>query len=299
VKKIVRQFYYWITLLFLKLVQILPCSFSVRLGGVLGGIAYRCVSKARRITESNLGSSFPAMSEQERRRVARQVFVNQGKNAFELFSFPKLSGEDIGRLAPIENIEGMRRALERGKGVLIGSAHCGNWELMGASLAAAGFPINVIARRIYIDGLNDLLVGLREQKGYHVILRSARDSARQMLRSLRHNEAIGMLIDQDTAVPGVFVDFFGRPAWTPSGLATLALRTGASVVLALDVRLPGDRHKVVIKGPYNLPSTGDEGKDVAAITQLITKDTETHIRTYPDQWVWMHERWKTRPETSH
>jgi KDO2-lipid IV(A) lauroyltransferase len=116
-----------------------------------------------------------------------------------------------------------------------------------------------------------------------------------MLRSLRHNEAIGMLIDQDTDVPGVFVDFFGRPAWTPSGLAALALRTNAAVVLALDCRLPDDHHEVVVKGPIELIRTGNKDNDILENTRRISLMIEEHIRAYPDQWVWFHERWKTQP----
>ena len=103
-----------------------------------------------------------------------------------------------------------------------------------------------------------------------------------------------MLIDQDTQVPGVFVNFFSRQAWTPSGLASIALKTDAQVVLALDTRLPDDSHKAIITGPIELVRTGDHEKDVLENTGMITKLIEEHIRAYPGQWVWMHERWKTQ-----
>ena len=102
-----------------------------------------------------------------------------------------------------------------------------------------------------------------------------------------------MLIDQDTDVPGVFVDFFSRPAWTPSGLAVLALKTGASVVLALDVRLENDKHTPILAGPIEMKRTDNLDRDVLDNTQAITELIEEHIRKYPSQWVWMHERWKT------
>lgn len=272
----------------------MPLRLAVTCGGLLGFVAYYCVAQARRDVLNGLAASFPDWSDVTRRRIGREVFVNQGKNAFELFSFPRLSKDDILRLAPIENRPAFDAALARAKGVLIAGAHCGNWEFMGASLAQAGYPINVIARRIYIEQLNDMLVGYRTSKGEKVILRSDASSAREMLRSLRHNESIGMLIDQDTDVPGVFVDFFGRKAWTPSGLATLALRTGAAVILALDVRMPDDTHRVQLSGPIELTKTGNMDTDVLSNTQRISDMIEQHIRRYPAQWVWMHRRWKTQ-----
>jgi KDO2-lipid IV(A) lauroyltransferase len=116
-----------------------------------------------------------------------------------------------------------------------------------------------------------------------------------MLKALKNREIIALLIDQDTAVPGVFVDFFSKEAWTPSGMAVLAHRTDASVVLALDVRMPDDTHRAIIK-PIEIKRTGDMDKDILETTRAVTKMIETHIRQYPEQWVWMHERWKTRPE---
>jgi Kdo2-lipid IVA lauroyltransferase/acyltransferase len=293
-KPIIRQMYYWCARLFAFLVQCLPYRGAVVLGGMLGSAGFSLIRKSRRIVLDQLRRSFPERSEGDIIRIGHEVFVNQGKNAFELFSFPRLGKDDIDRIAAIENRAAIEEGLRRGKGVLLASAHCGNWEFMGASLSLGGFPVNVIARRIYIEGLNRMLVGYRTSKGMKVILRSGQESARQILRSLRHNETIGMLIDQDTAVPGVFVDFFGRKAWTPSGLATLALRTGASVVLALDVRMPGDVHRVVLKGPLTLTNTGNIEADVHANTAMITALIEEHIRKYPSQWVWMHERWKTQ-----
>ena len=292
-RKILRRGYYLFAALLAKCILLLPFTVAVKAGGLLGLAAYYVTAASRRRTIQNLAGAFPEKNAAEIRAIARSVFFNQGKNLFELFSFPKLSSEKMLSLCRIVNRECMAEAFKKGKGVLIASAHCANWEMMGATLSLSGFPINVIARRIYIEELNDMLVRLRLSKGVRVILRSGRESAREILRSLRHNEAIGILIDQDTAVPGVFADFFGKKAWTPSGLSTLAMRTGASVVLALDVRLPGDAHEVVLSGPFDFERTGNDDADVARHTQLITKKIEDHIRLHPAQWVWMHDRWKT------
>ena len=274
----------------------MPYSFAVKCGGWLGTASYYVAGKARRIAEQNLSRSYPDKTRKEICETARKVFCNQGKNLFELFSFPKLDKKDFERLVTFETRGNLEKAMQAGKGVFLASAHCGNWEIMGAALSLTGFPINVIARRVYIEGLNRMLVGFRSSKGVKVILRSGRESAREILRSVRQKECIGILIDQDTSVPGVFVDFFGRQAWTPSGLASLALRTGAAVVMALDMRMPGDTHKIILSEPVKLEVTGDTEKDIAVNTQAISRMIEAHIRLCPDQWVWMHERWKTRPQ---
>jgi KDO2-lipid IV(A) lauroyltransferase len=295
VKKIIRQLYYAVALLFSKIVLLMPYETAVRCGGALGLLAYHVVSDARRITEQNLAAAFPGKTAAEIKGTAKQVFINQGKNLFELFSFPKIDGEKLSGLVSIDNIGAFSEGFSAGKGFLIASAHCGNWEIMAAAIARAGVPLNVIAKRIYIEGLNRLLVGMRNLKGVKVILRSGSGAARDMLRALRNKEALGLLIDQDTDVPGVFIEFFGRKAWTPSGLATLAFRTGAAVVLALDARMPDDTHEVFITGPIQMRKSGlGPEQDLVFNTQVITSLIEDHIRKYPAQWVWMHKRWKTQ-----
>jgi len=298
VKKVIRYCYYLVALVISACIRVMPYGFAVWLGGVLGRGAYTLIPEARRIAKENLRRSFPEKTAGEIASLARRVFINQGKNTFELFSFPRLTKDDIHRLVRIENVEAITRGMADGKGVLLASAHCGNWEILGAALSQSGFGVNVIARRIYIEGLNRLLLGLRLSQGMRIIMRSGQESARQMLRSLRNNEILAMLIDQDTDVPGVFVDFFGCPAWTPSGLAALASRAGAAVVLALDIRQPDGSHRVIIRGPLQLSCSGDKDRDTLDNTQMITAMIEQHIRQYPDQWVWIHRRWKTQQKTA-
>lgn len=294
-KSIRRKLYYFAALIFSKLVLLLPYRMAVRTGGALGYFAYHAVSKSRRLAEKNISAAFPEKSVNEVKAIALGAFINLGKNLFELFSFPKITKENINGIVEIVNREAMEKGFAKGKGVIVGSAHCGNWEMIGTSFALNGIPMNAIARRIYIEELNKMLVDFRENKGYKVILRSGREAAKQMLRTLRSNESLGILIDQDTVVPSVFVDFFGRKAWTPSGMAVLAMKTGAPVVFVVDQRLPDDRHKVICAGPVEMRDSGNTEDDIRHNTQLITSMTEEHIRKYPDQWVWIHDRWKTQP----
>ena len=293
-KKLIRKLYYLVIVFFFNLVRVMPLKLAVGFGGFLGGMAYHLIGKSRAVTEENLRKAFPEKKEDEIRSIARDVFVNQGKNAFEVFYYPKLSTENIRALSVIRNEEGYSKARALGKGVIMASAHCASWEFLGAALSARGFVINVIAKRVYIESLNKMLLDLRNSKGLKIIFRSDSDSAKKMLRALRSGETLAMLIDQDTDVPGVFADFFSRPAWTPSGLAAIALKTGAAVIVALDTRLPDDTHEVSITGPLELSVSGDKDRDVRENTQMITGLIEDHIRRNPSQWVWMHERWKTQ-----
>ena len=292
-KTTLRYLYYIFALVFSKAILLLPYKLAVKIGSLIGILGFHFASKARKITIKNLEQAFSNKSKEEIRKIAKLVFENQGKNLFELFSFPKLNKEKINSLVEIENLDGFKKALSYGNGVLLASAHCGNWEIMGAALALNGMPINVIAKKIYIPQLNSMLVGFRKSKGVNVILRSEINTARQMLRALRNNESIAMLIDQDTAVPGVFVNFFNRLAYTPSGLVTIAIKTNASILLALDERLENDRHKIILS-PIELKLTDNFDADVLYNTAYITQLIENHITRLPSQWVWMHERWKTK-----
>ena len=296
-KKYIRKCYYYAAYLFSKLVLFLPYKFSVVfLADVLGWLAYYVVSDARKKARKHLTMCFPDKSLKEINKIIKNVFKYEAKNFFELLNFPKMSNEFFDSIAFMEESqqEIFKKLLERKKGILALSGHCGNWEMLAAGVAKH-FPLNVIARKIYIEELNDMLVKYRNMKNVKVILRSEKSSARKMIKALKDNEIIAMLIDQDTSVQSVFVDFFGMPASTPLGLASIALKVGTPVVLAVDKRLPGGKHKFIISDEILPPqSCGDFDADVKNFTAKLTKCLEDFIRENPEQWVWFHERWKTK-----
>lgn len=296
-KKYIRKCYYYAAYLFSKLVLILPYKFSVVfLADVLGWLAYYVVADARKKARKHLTMCFPDKSLEEINKIIKNVFKYEAKNFFELLNFPKMSDEFFDSIALMEESQQQifKKLLERKKGILALSAHCGNWEMLAAGVAKH-FPLNVIARKIYIEELNDMLVKYRNMKNVKVILRSEKSSARKMIKALKDNEIIAMLIDQDTSVQSVFVDFFGMPASTPLGLASIALKVGTPVVLAVDKRLPGGKHKFVISDEILPPqSCGNFDDDVKNFTAKLTKCLEDFIRENPEQWVWFHERWKTK-----
>jgi KDO2-lipid IV(A) lauroyltransferase len=296
IAKIRRRIYYYGALMFSKLVLLLPYKFSVGfLSDLFGGLAYYVARPAANIAIKNLRERFPDKSKKEVIKITKQIFCNEAKNFFELANFPRMDSKFLKNISTVENENLIIESLKKGKGILFVSAHAGNWEITAAAVAELGVPVNVVARKIYIDQLNSMLVKYRESKKVKVILRDAPDSARKLLRALKKGEIIAMLIDQDTEVAGVFVDFFGEKAWTPSGLAVLALRTGADVLVGLDKRVDKYFHRTVVSGPITIVSSGDRDKDVENLTQKASSILEEHIRHYPDQWVWFHERWRTRP----
>ena len=296
-KKYIRKGYFYVAWLFSKLVLALPYKFAVGfLSDTIGWLAYYVVADARKKARKHLTMCFPQKTQQEINKIIKTIFKYEAKNFFEMLNFPKMSDKFFDSIAKMqqEQKEIFNKLLERKKGLLLLSGHIGNWEMIAAGIAKY-YPLNVIAKKIYIDELNDMLVKYRSMKNVKVILRSEPSSARKMLKALRNNEILGMLIDQDTSVQSVFVDFFGKPASTPLGLASIALKVGSPVVLSVDKRLPNGKHQFVISDEIIPPeSTGDFDTDVKNFTAKLTKYLEDFIRENPEQWVWFHERWKTK-----
>jgi len=216
-----------------------------------------------------------------------------GKNLIEFMSFPHMSNAQTQEIVVFEGKAHIDRALAQGRGAIILTGHFGNWELLAASLVAQVAPLSPIARRVRSKRLDLLVRACRQKAGY---LSIDRDSAtRDALRCLRRNELLGLLADVDTNVDGVFVDFFGRPAHTPYSPVAIALKTGATILPTFIVRQPDDSHCVIVEPPLVLKKTGNREQDFLVNTQNFTEIIESYVRRYPEQWIWMHERWKTQP----
>ena len=174
------------------------------------------------------------------------------------------------------------------------TGHIGNWELMGHAVRL-GTPVSVIAAPIEPEQVNDMIVGLRASMGVRTILRSRPGASRELIRVFKENRVLGILIDQDTDVESAFVDFMGRPAWTPTAAASMALKFGAPVIFGYVQRGKDNRHTITIEGPLELIHSGDPNMDIIANTAMLTKKIEDAIRQNPEQWVWMHRRWRRQP----
>ncbi|MHB9097457.1 MAG: lysophospholipid acyltransferase family protein [Syntrophales bacterium] len=273
--------------------QGIPVSLRRALFIGLFRLFYLLVPRQRLIAIHNLRCAFPEKSDDEIIRIARDVYRNMGIMAAEFFDIPRLTKENIGKFVEAEGLEHCLRALEKGRGVLFFTGHFGNWELSAAAGALLIKPAAVIYRKLDNALLEHLVLHVRSASGN--ILLPKEHAMRAMIRSLKRNELVGILIDQNVAwYEGVFVDYFGRPACTTNGLALLALHTGAPVLPAYTVRLPDGRYRLVIGPEVEVTRTGDRDADVLANTQRFTKVIEEIVRRYPDQWFWVHQRWKTQ-----
>jgi len=267
---------------------------ALNLGKCLGLWAYFAIPRERKKVQEGLWTAFgQTMGAASLGRLARQVYVDLGKNAIEAMRLRVTSKQELQRLVKAEGLDRVDRALARGNGLIFLTGHLGCWELDGAYVASLGYPLHVIAKPLRDSRLDRLLVETRQRTGVRNIARG--QNTRDILRALRRKEAVAILIDQDTKVDGVFVDFFGRPAYTPSGAVVLAMRTGAPIVPITIHREPDDSHHVQVDPEITLVETGNAQQDRRANTQRCMDALERRIREHPSQWVWMHERWKTKP----
>jgi len=275
----------------------LPWTAAQALGRGLGLVAYGCLRGHRRLSLRHLEQALgDRVSVSERRRIARGAFQHLGQSAMEWLQLPKLSNEEVQRLVRCEGVEHLRQVVAQGRGGIILTAHFGNWELLARCLTSLGFQGGVLARRLRYPEYEQFLIELRKQQGIQTV---ARGSAKDIAKLLRSNQLVGILPDQDIdSVEGMFVDFFGRAAYTPLGPAALSLMTGAPIIPCFMIRQPTG-FRFVVEPPLPLPrqepDTHDRGEAIAQLTRAWSRVVESHIRREPSQWVWMHRRWKTQP----
>lgn len=245
----------------------------------------------------NVSRAFPEGKALIAEALARGVFTSLGRNAFDALSLVHLSREAILGLCRIEGEEHLRVPYERRNGVIALTGHIGCWELLGAYFSEKGYKVNVIARELSDGRLNDMLARMRRRHGIVSIPRGG--GAVAGYRALRKGEMLGMLVDQDIDVDGVFVPFFGIPAHTPRGAAVFALRSGASIV-PMGIHLqPGGSHRITVLPELGSPPAAlSEEERIDELTGRCSAAIERLIRIYPQQWVWFHDRWRKRPEDS-
>jgi KDO2-lipid IV(A) lauroyltransferase len=284
----------------IRLFSLVPLRLALAVGTAVGRLAWLVARGTRRQMLAQLATAFPEKSEAERERIARASLVHLGWLTAEVITVPRWRDrlEGYVGLAPgTEEI--LRSALARGKGLLYVTGHVGNWELMAQRVPRVGpWPAASIAKATIHPRVNVLIEKSRRAGGVETLWRESPSTARAMIRAFRRNALLGILIDQDTNVQGVFVPFFGRPAYTPRAAADLAIRFGAPVVVATSRRRgpkPGDGHEIsTVEIPYD-PRPADVEAEAIRLTAACTAALEDAIRKNPVEWVWMHERWKTRP----
>ncbi|MCP4104662.1 MAG: lysophospholipid acyltransferase family protein [Desulfobacteraceae bacterium] len=276
-----------------KLIGLIPRNFAKRLGNIIGHLWFLADRKHRNIAVDNLAQAFEHEKDAyEIRMMARQVFENIGQILFEICWSLHIDRKDFNKHFYIRGLSNYRDAYEKNRGVLVLTAHMGNWELLSIIAAMAGYPLNVVFRPLDFEPMNQFVMKLRTRFGAKLI--PTAHSMRKILKALKQGEVITVLLDQNVDwYNGVFVDFFGRRACTNEGLALLALKTGAPVVPVFLVR-EGDRFMAEFCPEIPLIKTGDKTKDVEQNTQQYNRAIEAFVRQYPDQWFWVHQRWKTK-----
>jgi KDO2-lipid IV(A) lauroyltransferase len=261
-----------------------------RCGRGVGALIWWCGRRDRRRALHHLELAFPDLPAGERRGLARACFRHHGINLAECLH---LLGRDGGALLAVVEFEGweeVERVVAAGRPLVLITGHCGNWELLGAAFNCRGLPVTVVARPLDAAPLQRLLNRFRERFGTPAVSRGSLRSARRLLSALRCGGALGMLIDQDTLkVESVWVPFFGRPARTPVGAVKIALRQQAAVIPTFIERQPSGRHRIRILPPVTLPPEPQRA------TALLTEAIEQQVRRCPEQWVWMHRRWRRQP----
>jgi len=276
-------------------VSLWPLRFASAVGARFGVLAWSIFCGERKKALDSLAVAFPERAEAERRAVGRASFAHLGRVVCELACLPELDRSiDTFIDWPAESRAVLDAALARKKGVIFVSGHVGHWELLARGVALAGYPVQVIAREAGDPRMTAIIESMRTAGGVKSIWRGRPGAAKDMLRAIERGEILGLLIDQDMRVPSVFVPFFGREARTPRAAADLALCTGAAVVLGFCQRVGPTSFRLSMR---EMPVPAVRGESaVVELTRALTQGIEAAIRSNPEQWVWMHRRWRSRPE---
>ena len=262
-------------------------------GGWLGRRVYRLAGADAARAREQLAAAFAERHADEIDELARACFANMGISVMEVLQYHRLTGGRLGDRVDTVGLDHVWSVLEEGRGCIIATAHFGNWEMFGAALALSGLPMRPLVRDLRSPALNRWLLRQRRRVGIEPISRDR--SLRQAITALKSNQVLVMVPDVDTSVRGVFVDFFGRPAYTAAGPVLLSQRYGAPVCVGFLTRKEDGRHRLEILPRVEWRDTGCEAEDLCENTAAITRIIERQIRGAPEQWIWMHARWKTRP----
>ncbi|UCF80778.1 MAG: lysophospholipid acyltransferase family protein [Acidobacteriota bacterium] len=273
------------------------------IGRWIGRAAFRLLRRRRRVALRNLEAAYPGapsglapdasagLSPDERRALARRTFEHFACVVVEILRFPLLDKESCVSRVEFAGLEHMRAALAEGKGAIFCAGHFGNWELAALALGYAGFPMTMLTRPLDNPRLERLLACYRAASGNRLLHKHA--SLRHLMRDLRDGQAVTVVMDQHFGdANAVVVNFMGRPAATTPAVALLSLKTGAPVVMVFPIALGGGRYRVLCEPGPPAALTGDRAHDEAALTVAMTRRIEHYVRKHPEQWLWMHERWR-------
>ena len=282
---------------FVAIIQLLPLYFCMLIGRFCAYAGYLVDRKRRTIAEQNLRNAYGKdLSDVQRRKIIRRNYLHLASVGIDFIKLPQIvNGNNWRKYFEVEGLEFAREALEQGKGIIFVSGHVGSWEVLGCAMKYLFHqPVHSIAKHMENPFSDKLFTQLRENSGQKIIF--TENASRAILRVLKSNQLLGILIDQHVRENNIFVDFFGQKAATTRSVATLSLKTGASVIM-LFARRVGRRYrfKVTVSKPIQIEKTGNQEKDILNLTQRCTSIIESRIREHPHEWLWIHRRWKTSP----
>lgn len=269
-------------------------AFWQRWGGRLGGVLWWLARRQRRRILTHLQLAFPAANTDWHYRIARSCARHLGQLAGEAVWLWAVSPEELLVHTTFSHLEHLTEAAVKHRGAVLVTGHCGNWEWLNLAVAARGVPLTVAVRSLDDPKLDAVVQTLRCRFGSTTIGRGD-GAGRALAGACGRGAIIGLLIDQDIDAPGCFVEFFGRPAWTPTGAALLARRLKRPIVPGFAVRQPSGDMALTFDSPIWPVLSADRDYDIRRLTALLTARIEAQIRTHPEQWVWMHRRWRRQP----
>ncbi|MDT8903805.1 lysophospholipid acyltransferase family protein [Anaeroselena agilis] len=275
-----------------RIICLLPYPWLLAFGRLLGRAYYRVAARQRERAIAQITAGL-GLSRPEAERTIRSLFVKLGQTFLEVMYLPALSPAKVGRYITIENRHYLDEALSRGKGVAVLSAHLGNWEWLGAGLSMNGFPVASIVKSQPNDQHNRIINEYRQHAGIEMFTRGTTELV-AAAKALKNGRVLGFFSDQDAGKNGVFVEFLGKMASTPVGLAVFARRLAVPVVPAFIVRRPEGGHRIIVSPPLEFTATGDDAADDYTFTVKATRIIEDTIRRYPDEWLWFQKRWNTK-----
>ncbi len=287
---------YWALRFLVALIGSLPRSIARRAGAALGASAWVLLPRLKRVGLQNLEMALPDRSPEERKTILRGVYRSLGWQIGEFCRMARYTREQADQFIRYDGLEHYLGARAKGRGVLVLTGHLGAWELSSFYHSLVGYPMSLVIRRLDNPLVDAFVNSVRCRHGNQVIHKD--DFARGLLTAMHQGETVGILMDTNMTPPqGVFVPFFGIEACTASGLARVALRSGAAVLPGFLLWESTEQKYVLRFGPeIDLQRTGEPERDMLANTALFTATLEAYIRRYPEQWLWVHRRWKTRPE---
>ena len=272
----------------------LPLSLLRAGGALLGEAALALAPRSRSYVRRHLELAFPEQSDDWRAALARRTARHAGTLLGEVAWLWSVGRERLLARTRFEGLEHLEGCLAADRGAVLVTGHCGNWEWMNLALGAAGVPMSAAARQVDDPRIDEIVARLRGRFGGRNEVRGE-VAGRRLVAALRRGRVAGLLIDQDIDVPGAFVEFFGRPAWTPTGAAALALRLGLPIVTGFATRLDDGTMRLAFAPPLATVAAGDAEEAAARLTAVCTTRIESQVRAWPEQWVWVHRRWRRVP----